>query len=396
MNKLLAIAVLAASLASHAQQAPAPIWQQGRPPEMGDSKLAPFPPKLTETPPAEIPVEKIKLPEGFKAELWAHGFPGGRAMARGSKGKIYLGTRQIGRVYEVTDRGGKRTVRIVAEKLLQPAGVAFADGSLYVAAIDKILRYDGIEDNPDVAPVDLTREFNLPPLQHHNWKYIAFGPDKKLYVPFGAPCNICEPPEEYAQIRRYKRDGSGMEVIARGIRNTLGFDWHPETHELWFTDNGRDWMGENEPEDELNRVSKVGLNFGFPYCHAEGIPDPQIKKDAPCQGVTMPVVLLGPHAAALGMIFYTGAMFPASYRNSIFIARKGSWNRTKLFGFDVARVEIDAEGKNAKVTPFMTGLMDSQENKFWGRPAYLLQMPDGSLLVSDEQNGAIYRVTYRK
>jgi len=396
MNKLLAIAVLAASLASHAQQAPAPIWQQGRPPEMGDSKLAPFPPKLTETPPAEIPVEKIKLPEGFKAELWAHGFPGGRAMARGSKGKIYLGTRQIGRVYEVTDRGGKRTVRIVAEKLLQPAGVAFADGSLYVAAIDKILRYDGIEDNPDVAPVDLTREFNLPPLQHHNWKYIAFGPDKKLYVPFGAPCNICEPPEEYAQIRRYKRDGSGMEVIARGIRNTLGFDWHPETHELWFTDNGRDWMGENEPEDELNRVSKVGLNFGFPYCHAEGIPDPQIKKDAPCQGVTMPAALLGPHAAALGMIFYTGAMFPASYRNSIFIARKGSWNRTKLFGFDVARVEIDAEGKNAKVTPFMTGLMDSQENKFWGRPAYLLQMPDGSLLVSDEQNGAIYRVTYRK
>ncbi|TMA26121.1 MAG: sorbosone dehydrogenase family protein [Deltaproteobacteria bacterium] len=396
MNKLLAIAVLAASLASHAQQAPAPIWQQGRPPEMGDSKLAPFPPKLTETPPAEIPVEKIKLPEGFKAELWAHGFPGGRAMARGSKGKIYLGTRQIGRVYEVTDRGGKRTVRIVAEKLLQPAGVAFADGSLYVAAIDKILRYDGIEDNPDVAPVDLTREFNLPPLQHHNWKYIAFGPDKKLYVPFGAPCNICEPPEEYAQIRRYKRDGSGMEVIARGIRNTLGFDWHPETHELWFTDNGRDWMGENEPEDELNRVSKVGLNFGFPYCHAEGIPDPQIKKDAPCQGVTMPAALLGPHAAALGMIFYTGAMFPASYRNSIFVARKGSWNRTKLFGFDVARVEIDAEGKNAKVTPFMTGLMDSQENKFWGRPAYLLQMPDGSLLVSDEQNGAIYRVTYRK
>jgi glucose/arabinose dehydrogenase len=363
---------------------------------MADSKQAPFPPKLTETAPADIPADMVKLPEGFKAELWAHGLPGARAMARGAKGKIYVGTRQIGRVYEVTDQGGKRTVRIVAEKLLQPAGVAFADGSLYVAAIDKMLRYDGIEDKPEVAPVDLTREFNLPPEQHHNWKYIAFGPDKKLYVPFGAPCNICEPPEQYAQIRRYNRDGSGMEVIARGIRNSIGFDWHPQTGELWFTDNGRDWMGEEGPEDELNRVSRTGLDFGFPYCHANGIPDSQFKKDAPCKGVTMPVALLGPHAAALGMIFYTGNMFPAAYKNTIFVARKGSWNRTKLFGFDVASVKLEAGGKSAKVTPFMTGFLNVQENKFWGRPAYVLQMPDGALLVSDEQNGAIFRVSYRR
>jgi len=396
MNKLSILAILAA-LAAPAQEKPAPppIWQQGRPPEMADSKQAPFPPKLTETAPADIPVDAIKLPEGFKAELWAHGLPGGRAMARGAKGKIYVGTRQIGRVYEVTDQGGKRTVRIVADKLLQPAGVAFADGSLYVAAIDKVLRYDGIEDKPDVAPVDMTREFNLPPQQHHNWKYIAFGPDKKLYVPFGAPCNICEPPAEYAQIRRYNRDGSGMEVIARGIRNTIGFDWHPQTGELWFTDNGRDWMGEEGPEDELNRVSKVGLDFGFPYCHADGIPDSQFKKEAPCKGVTMPVALLGPHAAALGMIFYTGNMFPAPYRGTIFVARKGSWNRNKLFGFDVANVKVGGDGKDARVTPFMTGFMNPQENKFWGRPAYVLQMPDGALLVSDEQSGAIFRVTYR-
>ena len=260
-----------------------------------------------------------------------------------------------------------------------------------------MLRYDGIEDKPDVQPVDLSSKFNFPPLQHHNWKYIAFGPDKKLYVPFGGPCNICEPPtDEYAQIRRYNPDGSGMEVIARGIRNSIGFDWHPKTGELWFTDNGRDWMGDEGPEEELNRVSKVGLNFGFPYCHSNGIPDPQYKKEDPCKGVTMPVALLGPHAAVLGMIFYTGRMFPAAYKDTIFVARKGSWNRTKLFGYDVVNVKIEPDGKNPKVTPFMTGFMDAQENKFWGRPAYVLQMPDGALLVSDEQVGAIYRVSYRK
>jgi glucose/arabinose dehydrogenase len=398
MKRLVAVAALA-TFASPAQDKPAPppIWQQGRPPEMADSKLAPYPPKMTVTPPEEIPIDKVKVPEGFKVELWAHGLPGGRAMARGDKGKLYVGTRAIGRVYEIADQGGKRTVRIVAEKMTQPAGVAFRNGSLYVASIDKMLRYDGIEDKPDVQPVDLSSKFNFPPLQHHNWKYLAFGPDKKLYVPFGGPCNICEPPtDEYAQIRRYNPDGSGMEVIARGIRNSIGFDWDPRTGDLWFTDNGRDWMGDEGPEEELNHVSKVGLNFGFPYCHANGIPDPQYKKEDPCKGVTMPVALLGPHAAVLGMIFYTGRMFPAAYKDTIFIARKGSWNRTKLFVYDVVNVKVDPDGKNPKVTPFMTGFMDSQENKFWGRPVYVLQMPDGALLVSDEQVGAIYRVSYRK
>jgi glucose/arabinose dehydrogenase len=398
MNKPVAALGLCLAVSAQAQQnqQSPPAYLQGRPPEMADSKLAPHPPKTAETPPADIPLDKIKVPAGFEVELWAHGLPGGRAMARGTKGKIYVGTRSIGRVYEVTDQGDKRTVRIVAEKLTQPAGVAFADGSLYVAAIDKMLRYDGIEDKPDVQPVDLTARFAFPPLQPHAWKYIAFGPDKKLYVPFGAPCNICEPPQEYAQIRRYNADGSGMEVIARGIRNSIGFDWHPQTHELWFTDNGRDWMGEEGPEDELNRVSKTGLDFGFPYCHANGQPDAQVKKKDPCKGVTLPVALLGPHATAIGMIFYTGEMFPAAYRNLIFLARKGSWNRTRLFGYDVVTVKADADGKNAQVTPFMTGFMDAAANSFWGRPAYLLQMPDGALLVSDEHNGAIYRVRHRK
>jgi len=373
---------------------PPPAWHQGKPPAMAGSKLAPLAGKNTETPASEIPVDRLKVPKGFKVEIWATGFPGGRAMARGDKGKIWLGTRGIGRVYEVSDAGDKRTVRVVVDKLTQPAGVAYANGALYVFAIDKVLRFDGIEDNPGVAPVDMTAAFNLPKEQHHNWKYIAFGPDKKLYVPFGAPCNICEPPPEYAQIRRYNPDGSGMEVIARGVRNSVGFDFHPKTGELWFTDHGRDWMGDAGPEDELNRISKPGLNFGYPYCHAKGVPDADIRKKDPCKGVTLPVATMGPHAAVMGIKFYTGDMFPASYKGAAFIARKGSWNRSKKFGFDVVTVKASADGKGAKVTPFLTGFMNPKDDSFWGRPAYILQMPDGALLVSDEQNGAIYRVSY--
>ena len=380
--------------AAPAAPAAPPAWQQGRTEAQKSSPLAPHAGKLTETPPGEIPVDKLKVPKGFKVELWAHGIPGGRAMVRGDKGKIYVGTRGIGRVYEVTDNGDKRVSRIVVDKLLQPAGVAIQDGALYVMAINKVLRYDGIEDNPNVQPVDLTDKFSLPPEQHHNWKYLAFGPDKKLYVPFGAPCNICEPAAEYAQIRRYNPDGTGMEVIARGVRNTQGFDWHPKTGELWFTDHGRDWAGDNTPEDELNRLSKPGLNFGFPYCHAKGVADPDIKKNGACTGVTLPVTTMGPHAAVMGVKFYTGDMFPQDYRNTMFIARKGSWNRTKKFGYDVVTVRAGADGRNPKVTPFLTGFLDSKEDKFWGRPAYILQMPDGALLVSDEQMGAIYRVSY--
>jgi glucose/arabinose dehydrogenase len=392
------LAALIAFGAAHAQDKPKPppIWKQGIPESMADSKLAPHAGRMTETPRSEIPIDSLKLPPGFAVEIWATGIPGGRAMALGDGGKIYVGTRAIGRVYEVTDNGGRRTSRVVVDKLTQPAGVAFANGSLYVMAIDKLLRFDGIENNPNVQPVDLTAKFNLPPLQHHNWKYIAFGPDKKLYVPFGSPCNICEPTAEYGQIRRYNPDGSGMEVLARGIRNTVGFDFHPKTGELWFADHGRDWMGDDTPQDELNRMSKTGLNFGFPYCHAQGVPDQDIKKPDPCNGVTLPVALMGPHAAVMGVHFYTGSMFPAEYRDTMFIARRGSWNRTKLIGFDVVTARAGADGKNARVTPFMTGFMDAKANSFWGRPVYLLQMPDGALLVSDEQNGTIYRVSYQK
>jgi glucose/arabinose dehydrogenase len=397
MKRSLLAAALLAAMTAYAQPKPPPAWHQGKPPAQAESKLAPLAGRMTETPASEIPITKLNLPRGFAVEIWATGMPGARAMARGEQGKIYIGTRGIGRVYEVTDEGSRRTSRVVVDKLVQPAGVAVRGGSLYVMAINKVLRFDGIEHNPGATPVDLTAQFDLPPEQHHNWKYIAFGPDGKLYVPFGAPCNICEPSGEYAQIRRYNADGSGKEVIARGVRNTQGFTWHPRTGDLWFTDHGRDWMGDNGPEDELNRMPKAGLNFGYPYCHAKGVLDADFKRADGCKGVTLPVATMGPHAAAMGVIFYTGSMFPEEYQNTMFIARKGSWNRTVKFGFDVINVRPSQDGRKAAVKPFMTGFLeDAKAGKFWGRPAYLLQMPDGALLVSDEQLGAIYRISYYK
>jgi len=262
----------------------------------------------------------------------------------------------------------------------------------------KYLRFDGIEGKPcraarSTSPTDSSCR----PEQHHNWKYIAFGPDGKLYVPFGAPCNICElPTPEYAQIRRYNADGSGMEVLATGVRNTVGFDWHPVTKELWFSNHGRDWMGDDKPNDTLHRMQKTGLNYGFPYCHEGTLEDDVVRKPNACQGVEQPVARMGPHSAVMGVHFYTGNMFPAEYKNVAFVARKGSWNRTTKIGFDIVTVKADNDGKNAKVSPFMTGFMNPADQSFWGRPAYMLQMKDGSLLVTDEQLGAIYRISYAK
>jgi glucose/arabinose dehydrogenase len=260
-----------------------------------------------------------------------------------------------------------------------------------------VLRYDNAAKGASGQPVDMTAAFDLPKEQHHNWKYVAFGPDGKLYVPFGAPCNICEPPtKEYAQIRRYNPDGSGKEVIATGVRNSVGFDWHPKTKELWFTDHGRDWAGDKGVEDELNKIAKPGGFYGFPYCHNNNTPDPDVKKSDPCKGVTKPVALLGAHAAGMGIKFYTGKMFPAEYQGVAFVARKGSWNREKPYGFDVVNVRIGEDGK-ASQRSFITGFNEDKDGyKFWGRPAYVAQMPDGALLVSDEQVGAIYRVSYEK
>jgi glucose/arabinose dehydrogenase len=376
----------------------AQAWKQGMTPEQATSTLAPLAGKLTVTPAADIPVGKFKVPAGFKVELWATGIPGGREIAEGDGGKFYVGTRGIGRVYEVTDKGSERTSRVLIDKLSQPSGVAYKDGTLFVASTDKVLRFDGISTKPDAAPVDVTAAFQLPADHvHHHWKYLRFGPDGKLYMPIGAPCNICEvKTADHATIRRYNPDGSGMEVVATGVRNSHGLDWHPETKELWFSNHGRDWMGDDTPNDTLHRMSKVGLNFGFPHCHQGNVPDPDVKKDNACAGVEKPVALMGPHAAVMGVQFYTGSMFPAEYKNVAFVARKGSWNRTAKIGFDVVTVRSAADGQGAKVEPFMTGFLDPATQEFFGRPAFFHQMKDGSLLVSDEQVGAIYRVSYAK
>ncbi|MBM3608682.1 MAG: sorbosone dehydrogenase family protein [Alphaproteobacteria bacterium] len=352
------------------------------------------------TPVEKLPVGKIRLPAGFKAEVWSSGHPGARTMVRGTNGTIFMGTRVIGRVYAIVEKDGKREVKVLLQGLTQPNGLAFKDGSLYVFAINRVLRYDNIEANLDKAPepVELTQAYNLPPEIHHNWKYVDFGPDGKMYVQVGANCNICEiNPGVHGQIRRYNADGTGMEIVARGVRNTVGFDWHPQTKELWFTDNGRDWGGDNGFEDELNRIAKnrEGANFGFPYCHANGQPDPDVKRPFACAGVIMPAALLGPHAGALGIKWYTGKMFPASYQNAAFVVRRGSWNRSQKFGYDVVIARPQPDGK-AKIEPFMTGLLDRKANEFHGRPTYVLQMPDGALLVSDEQNGAVYRISYSR
>jgi glucose/arabinose dehydrogenase len=352
---------------------------------------------VTATALEKIPVDRIRLPSGFKAEIWSHGHAAARTMVMGSKGTMFMGTRVIGRVYAITEREGKRDVKVLLQGLTQPNGLAFRDGSLYVFAINRVLRYDNIEDHLDNPgePVELTAAYNLPDTVHHNWKYVAFGPDGKMYVQVGSNCNICEVnPGIHGQIRRYNADGTGMEIVARGVRNTVGFDWHPQTGELWFTDNGRDWAGNDGPEDELNRIPRdqEGANFGFPYCHANGIPDPDIRRPNPCAGVILPAALTGPHSAGLGIKFYTGNMFPENYKNVAFIARHGSWNREQRFGYDVAIAKTD--GATATVEPFMTGMLDAEKNEFHSRPAYIYQMADGSILVSDELHGATYRISY--
>ena len=405
------VALLAASVAAAAVLGLTPLLAQpAAPPGFSpldksdpkaskqDLNLKPHATPLVAPAPDKVPVGRIKLPPGFKAELWSSGHAGGRSMVRGDKGTIFMGSRQIGRVYAVVDKDGKREVKTLLQQLVQPNGLAYKDGALYVLAIHRVLRYDNIEaklDNPG-QPVDLTEKFGLPTEIHHNWKYAAFGPDGKLYIQVGAPCNICEiNPGVHGQIRRYNPDGTGMEIVARGVRNTIGFNWHPVTRELWFTDNGRDWAGNEGPEDELNRIPKgrEGADFGFPYCHANGMVDRDVRKPNACAGVIMPSALLGPHSAGMGIVFYTGKMFPKRYENVAFVARRGSWNREQKYGFDVVIARTQANGK-ATIEPFLTGLLDDKANEFHGRPTYLLQLPDGSLLVSDEHNGAIYRISY--
>ena len=341
-----------------------------------------------------LPVERLKLPPGFKIEVLSDDVPSAREMALSPKGILYVGSFE-GKVYALELRQARVVARhVIASGLEQPVGVAWRDGALYVSAISRILRFDAIDSHLNAPPKPVVINDSLPTDRHHGWKFTAFGPDGKLYVPQGAPCNICLPDRNrYAMIGRMDPDGSHYETIARGIRNAVGFDWHPVTHELWFTDNGRDMFGDDRPDDELNRAPRVGMDFGYPYCHAGDISDPEFGKDHPCSEFTPPVARLGAHVASVGMRFYAGSMFPAGYRNSIFIAEHGSWNRSSKVGYRVVRVSANPDGTNVRQEVFVEGWL-LPDQSFWGRPADVQPMPDGSLLISDEYGGAIYRVTY--
>jgi len=284
---------------------------------------------------------------------------------------------------------------VVASDLREPAGVAFRNGALYVSAVSRILRYDDIERRLDRPPQPVVVSDAFPTDGHHGRKFIAFGPDGKLYVPVGAPCNVCAPdPERYAQISRMNADGSGREIVARGVRNSVGFAWHPVTGDLWFTDNGRDNLGDDIPPDELNHLTRSGQDFGFPYCHAGTIPDPEFGSRRACSEFVPPAQPLGPHVAALGLRFYTGSQFPPAYRNQVFIAEHGSWNRSRKIGYRISLVRLDAAGKALSYEPFAEGWLDAASQNAWGRPADVLVAADGSLLVSDDTAGAIYRISY--
>ena len=347
----------------------------------------------------KLPLDLIRLPPGFTINVFADNVPNARAMALGDKGTLFVGSMRAGNVYalRISDNQARATL-IVASGLNLPVGVAFRDGALYVSAVDRILRYDNIEANLSKPPHPVVVSDRFPSDTHHGWKFIAFGPDGMLYVPVGAPCNICDPDSSrYANIMRIRVDkganGAVPEVFARGVRNTVGFDWHPETREMWFTDNGRDSLGDDKPDCELNHAPRRDMHFGYPYCHAGDIADPEFGHLRACTEFSPPVVKLGPHVAPLGMRFYTGGMFPAEYRNNIFIAEHGSWNRSRKTGYRIKRVVLSGN-QPVKHEVFAEGWLQGQAA--WGRPVDVLVMPDGALLVSDDQTGAIYRISYKR
>jgi glucose/arabinose dehydrogenase len=359
-------------------------------------------------PSTKLPIEQIKLPPGFSIEVFASGVANARQMALGDKGTVFVGSRTAGRVHAVVDTDGDMKadqVHTIAAGLRMPSGLAFRGGALYVAEISRVIRYDAIESNLKSPPAPAIVNDSFPKDEHHGWKYLGFGPDGWLYVPVGAPCNVCERTDDprYASITRMRPDGSSVEVFASGVRNTVGFDWHPQTRELWIAENGRDSMGDDVPPDELLRAHKPGLHFGFPYCHGGDTVDPEFGAKRPCGELEPPALKLGAHVAAIGMKFYTGKMFPAEYQNQIFVAEHGSWNRSQPQGYRVMLIKLQGN-KAVGYTPFaegwLRGIRSSRGNRTigdaWGRPADVLVMRDGSLLISDDEAGAIYRVTYKK
>ena len=373
---------------------PPPSWAQGRPTGEGAMKLAPVAPPPIPTAADKLPgiAGKLKAPKGFSVEVYAAGVPNARSLREGDKGTVFVGSRLQDKVHALVDKGGKREVKVIASGLHRPNGLAFKDGTLYIAELSKVSKLEKIEDNLDNPPKLTTVYEDLPKDEPHGWKFIGIGPDNKLYVPIGLPCNNCPAPDTHGQIRRINLDGSGAEVIARGVRNTVGFDWHPVSKQLYFTDNGRDWVSETLPEDELNRITKTGEHFGNPFCHQGDFLDPELGWGRSCDEFTKPVAKMGPHTAALGMRFYSGDKFPAKYKNAIFVARHGSWNRTVKQGGDILAVFLNKDGSVKGTEVFISGFLEN--NSYVGRPVDVLFLKDGSMLISDDYNGAVWRVTY--
>jgi len=378
-------------LAQQASNEPPPPWAQGRP--AGNISLAPVTPPPLAAAADKVPVDKLRVPKGFKIEVYASGIPNARSLRLGDKGTVFVSNRTLDKIYAIVDKGGKREVKVLFKDLYRPNGIALHNGTLYIAELSQISKVDNIEDNLDNPPKPTVIYNDLPKDEPHGWKYLTVGPDNKLYFNVGAPCNICMPPDTHAQIRRINLDGSGVEVVARGVRQIVGMDWHPTLKQLYFTENARDWLSEELPNDKLNRLAQPGKdNFGYPYCHQGNVPDPEFGWGHSCDEFTKPVALLGPHSAPLGIKFYTGNAFPAEYRSQAFIARHGSWNKSKKIGGDILVAKLNKDGSLKSLDPFLTGFI--QDNNYVGRPVDLLVMKDGSLLISDDYAGAIYRVSY--
>jgi glucose/arabinose dehydrogenase len=340
-------------------------------------------------------LDKLTLPKGFHIAVYSDQVPNAREITLGAKGTVFVGSNDAGKVYALTDTKGDGVadkVRVIASGLQLPVGVAFKNGDLYISAVSRIYVLRDIENHLDDPPKPVVVTDKFPTETHHGWKFIAFGPDGKLYVPIGAPCNICDPGPDHGKLTRMNTDGSDIEDVARGIRNTVGFDWQPGTGRLWFTDNGRDMMGDDMPSDKLNEITRPGEHFGYPYCHQGDTLDPEFGKGKSCKDYVPPVLNLGAHVASLGMRFYEGKQFPASYKGAILIAEHGSWNRSKKSGYRVMTVRLNGN-KVLSYEPLVTGF--EQNESAWGRPVDVQPLPDGSVLVSDDLAGAVYRVTYK-
>ena len=406
MTALASFVLLGGSLAVLFAQAPQGGAPAGGPQRGGGLGRGGNPFSAAIPPGGAVPhLDQIKLPPGFSIELYAENVTGARSMALAPDGTLFVGTRQ-NVVYAVVDRNGDKKadeVLTVASGLTTPNGVAFKDGALYVAEISRVSRFDGVLDFVKVpggkgpAPRQTILVDKLPSDFMHGWKYLAFAPDGLLYFQVGAPGNIVERPEPYASILRVKPDGSGMEIFAKGVRNSVGLAWHPDTRELWFTDNGRDALGDEQPNDELNHAPKAGLHFGYPYCHEGAILDPEFGKGKSCADYAPPAQKLGPHVAALGLKFYTGSMFPPEYRKQLFIVNHGSWNRTPAAGHTGYRLMVARlDGSRvAKYDVFAEGWLQGGREA-WGQPVDLIELPDGSLLVSDDRANVIYRIVYKR